>query len=78
MRQDTICALIHLWRMKPKFTVTFVMKEATETAEGVKTYSCKVCGKTRIEVIPKKVSTESNTENVEPEKGVSSKVKIKK
>ena len=31
-----------------------ITKEATETAEGVKTYSCKVCGVTRTETIPKK------------------------
>lgn len=29
---------------------------------------CKVCGKTRTEVIPKKASAESNKENVKPEK----------
>ena len=31
-----------------------VTKEATETAEGVKTYTCSVCGKTKTEAIPKK------------------------
>ena len=31
-----------------------VTKEATETEKGVKTYSCKVCGVTRTETIPKK------------------------
>ena len=31
-----------------------ITKEATETAEGTKTYSCKVCGVTRTETIPKK------------------------
>ncbi len=31
-----------------------ITKEATETEEGVKTYSCKVCGVTRTETIPKK------------------------
>lgn len=45
-----------------------VTKEATETTEGVKTYRCKVCGKIRTEVIPKKASAESNKENVKPEK----------
>lgn len=45
-----------------------VTKEATETTQGVKTYRCKVCGKTRTEVIPKKASAESNKENVKPEK----------
>ena len=30
-----------------------VTKEATETAEGVKTYTCSVCGKTKTEAIPK-------------------------
>ena len=34
-----------------------VTKEATETAEGVKTYTCSVCGKTKTEVIPKKTAT---------------------
>lgn len=32
-----------------------VTKEPTETAEGVKTYTCSVCGKTKTEAIPKKV-----------------------
>ena len=31
-----------------------VTKEVTETAEGVKTYTCSICGKTKTEVIPKK------------------------
>ena len=31
-----------------------VTKEATETAEGVKTYTCSVCGRTKTEAIPKK------------------------
>ena len=41
-----------------------ITKEATETAEGVKTYSCKVCGVTRTETIPKKdaVTTQQPTE----------------
>ena len=41
-----------------------ITKEATETAEGVKTYSCKVCGVTRTETIPKKdaVATQQPTE----------------
>ena len=34
-----------------------VTKEPTETAEGVKTYTCSVCGKTKTEVIPKKTAT---------------------
>ena len=34
-----------------------VTKEATETAEGVKTYTCSVCGKTKTEAIPKKTAT---------------------
>ena len=34
-----------------------VTKEATETAEGVKTYTCSVCGKTKTEAIPKKEAT---------------------
>lgn len=34
-----------------------VTKEATETAEGVKTYTCSVCGTTKTEVIPKKTAT---------------------
>lgn len=62
-KQGVVKATGHIWDAGK------VTKEATETAEGVKTYSCKVCGKTRAEGIPKKVSTESNTENVEPEKG---------
>ena len=33
-----------------------VTKEATETAEGVKTYTCSVCGKTKTEAIPKKTA----------------------
>ena len=32
-------------------------KEPTETAEGVKTYTCSVCGKTKTEAIPKKTAT---------------------
>lgn len=41
-----------------------ITKEATETAEGVKTYSCKVCGVTKTETIPKKdaVATQQPTE----------------
>ena len=41
-----------------------ITKEATETAEGTKTYSCKVCGVTRTETIPKKdtVTTQQPTE----------------
>ena len=41
-----------------------ITKEATETAEGVKTYSCKVCGVTRTKTIPKKdaVTTQQPTE----------------
>ena len=31
-----------------------VTKEATETVEGVKTYTCSVCGNTKTEAIPKK------------------------
>ncbi len=31
-----------------------VTKEPTETAEGVKTYTCSVCGRTKTEAIPKK------------------------
>ena len=34
-----------------------VTKEATETAEGVKTYTCSVCGRTKTEAIPKKTAT---------------------
>ena len=34
-----------------------VTKEATEAAEGVKTYTCSVCGKTKTEAIPKKTAT---------------------
>ena len=34
-----------------------VTKEATETAEGVKTYTCSVCGETKTETIPKKTAT---------------------
>ena len=34
-----------------------VTKEPTETAEGVKTYTCSVCGKTKTEAIPKKTAT---------------------
>lgn len=34
-----------------------VTKEATETAEGVKTYTCSVCGRTKTEAIPKKEAT---------------------
>lgn len=30
-----------------------VTKKATETAEGIKTYTCKICGKTKTETIPK-------------------------
>ena len=43
-----------------------ITKEATETAEGVKTYSCKVCGVTRTETIPKKdaVTTQQPTEGL--------------
>ena len=41
-----------------------ITKEATETEEGVKTYSCKVCGVTKTETIPKKdaVATQQPTE----------------
>ena len=41
-----------------------ITKEATETAEGTKTYSCKVCGVTKTETIPKKdaVATQQPTE----------------
>lgn len=41
-----------------------ITKEATETAEGVKTYSCKVCGVTKTETIPKEdaVATQQPTE----------------
>ena len=34
-----------------------VTKEPTETAEGVKTYTCSFCGKTKTEAIPKKTAT---------------------
>ncbi|MCI5730301.1 MAG: leucine-rich repeat domain-containing protein, partial [Eubacterium sp.] len=34
-----------------------VTKEPTETAEGVKTYTCSVCGETKTEAIPKKTAT---------------------
>lgn len=34
-----------------------VTKEPTETAEGVKTYTCSVCGTTKTEAIPKKTAT---------------------
>ncbi|MGN0154261.1 MAG: leucine-rich repeat protein [Lachnospiraceae bacterium] len=34
-----------------------VTKEATETEEGVMTYTCNVCGKTKTEAIPKKETT---------------------
>ena len=30
-----------------------VTKKATETAEGIKTYTCKICGKTKTETVPK-------------------------
>ena len=35
-----------------------VTKEATKTAEGIKTYTCTVCGKTKTQSIPKKKAGE--------------------
>lgn len=52
-----------------------ITKEATETAEGVKTYSCKVCGVTKTETIPKKDAattqqpTEGSTVSQSPKNG---------
>ena len=42
-----------------------VTKDATETAEGEKTYTCKVCGKTKTESIPK---LQTNPKDNEPAK----------
>lgn len=38
-----------------------VTKKATETAEGVKTYTCTVCGETKTEAIPKKAAVTPDT-----------------
>ena len=38
-----------------------VTKEPTETAEGVKTFTCTVCGETRTESIPKLTHTHKLT-----------------
>ena len=38
-----------------------VTKEASETETGIKTYACTVCGKTKFEVIPKIVHTNTYT-----------------
>ena len=51
-----------------------VTMEATENKEGVKTYTCTVCGKTKTEVIPKKESvpqqpTEGSTVSQSPKNG---------
>ena len=46
-----IDALGHTWGVRK------VTKEATETEEGVVTYTCIVCGKTKTDAIPKKKVT---------------------
>ena len=43
-----------------------VTKEATETEEGEKTYTCIVCGKTKTEAIPKKEAEPSASATPEP------------
>ena len=43
-----------------------VTKEATTDAEGVRTYTCTVCKKTKTEVIPKKSSEEGGKEDITP------------
>ena len=40
-----------------------ITKEATETAEGVKTYTCTACGETKTESIPKKKADPSKDPN---------------
>lgn len=47
-KQEIVKATGHSW------DVGKVTKEATEATEGVKTYTCKICGKTKTEAIPKK------------------------
>ena len=44
-----------------------VTKQATETAEGEKNYTCKVCGKTKTEVIPKLQASQEDNEPAEQE-----------
>lgn len=47
-----------------------VTKQATDTAEGTKIYTCSVCGQTKIETIPKKNDTAPTpTPTVELKKG---------
>lgn len=53
--QETVEALGHTW------DAGAITTEPTETAEGVKTYTCMSCDKTKTEIIPKKEATKLKT-----------------
>ncbi|MBQ6439969.1 MAG: Ig-like domain-containing protein [Mogibacterium sp.] len=61
-----VCAndSLHVERVPHDWNVGKVTKEATETEEGIRTFTCTVCGETRTETIPVIAHTHLNGEPV--------------